>query len=128
MASKLPSRGVGSGSPSILWPIARYIRTSRKPRETKNLLRIALIHSLGVSCGITSIRQSGNEIHIYPQRLDLDRWSEVADAMPGQLRILMSGETHLCLRLQKTTNTLDALTTCLCTYLETSHAEDQNQK
>ncbi len=103
-------------------------RFGEPPLETKNLLRIALIHSLGVSCGVTSIRQLGNEIHIYPQRLDLDRWSEVADAMPGQLRILMSGETHLCLRLQKAASALDALTNCLKAYLSTSPAEDQIQK
>ena len=68
---------------------------------TQNLLMIALIHSLAVKCRITSIRQDGNEVHIYPQKLDFDRWADVSDAYPGKLRILMAGEMHLCLRLQK---------------------------
>ena len=76
-------------------------RFGEPPVATQNLLRIALIHTSAVKCRITSIRQDGNEIHIYPQKVDFDIWSELADLFPGKLRILMSGEIHLCLRLQK---------------------------
>ena len=86
------------------------------PAETRNLLRIALIHSTAVACGITSIRQNGNEIHIYPQNVDIDRWSDVADVLKGQLRIMMAGECHLCLRLQKRELALERTQACLTLY------------
>ena len=76
-------------------------RFGEPPRPTQNLLWIALIHSLAVKSRVTSIRQDANEVHIYPQKLDFERWAEVSDAFPGKLRILMAGEMHLCLRLQK---------------------------
>ncbi len=91
-------------------------RFGNPPVETRNLLRIALIHSTAVACGITSIRQHGNEIHIYPQDLDIDRWSDVADVLKGQLRIMMAGECHLCLRLQKRELALERTQACLTLY------------
>lgn len=81
-------------------------RFGEPPAATQNLLMIALIHTLAVKCKITSIRQDNNEVHIYPQKLDFDRWADTSDAFPGKLRILMSGEMHLCLRLQKGDDTL----------------------
>ena len=76
-------------------------RFGEPPRPTQNLLWVALIHSLAVKSKVTSIRQTGNEVHIYPQKLDFERWADVSDAFPGKLRIIMAGEMHLCLRLQK---------------------------
>ncbi len=94
-------------------------RFGEPPVETENLLRIALIHNRASKCGITVLRQTGSEIHIYPQKLDIDRWSEVADLMPGRLRILMSGESHLCLRTQKKSEILEILLHCLELYEKT---------
>ena len=94
-------------------------RFGNPPTETRNLLRISLIHSTAIACGITSIRQYGNEVHIYPQNVDIDRWSEVADALKGQLRIMMAGECHLCLRLQKRELALERTQTCLSLYQQT---------
>ena len=76
-------------------------RFGEPPRATQNLLRIALIHNTAIRCRITSIRQSGSEVHLYPQKLDIDVWSELSSLFPGRLRLLMSGDTHVCLRLQK---------------------------
>ncbi len=84
-------------------------RFGEPPVQTQNLLMIALIHTLAVRCKITSIRQDGNEVHVYPKSIDFDRWAEVSDAFPQKLRILMSGEMHLCLRLQKGENALDLI-------------------
>ncbi len=71
------------------------------PLPTQNLLRIALIHTVASRCGITSIRQDSVGIHITPQKLDFDVWSELASEFPGRLRMIMAGEPHICLRLQK---------------------------
>ena len=99
-------------------------RFGNPPAETNNLLRIALIHSTAIACGITSIRQNGNEVHIYPQDLDIDRWSEVADTLKGQLRIMMAGECHLCLRLQKRELALERTQACLSLYQQTQSPTD----
>ena len=75
-------------------------RFGEPPLATQNLLRIALIHTLAVKCHMTAIRQDGAEIHIHPQKFDIDVWSELS-ATFGRLRVIMSGEPHVCLRLQK---------------------------
>ncbi len=87
------------------------------PLPTQNLLRIALIHTLAVKCRMTSIRQDGGEIHIYPQRFDVDIWSELS-AEFGRLRVLMSGEPHICLRLQKGDNALALIHKMFEKYME----------
>ncbi|MBQ9131526.1 MAG: transcription-repair coupling factor [Clostridia bacterium] len=76
-------------------------RFGEPPLPTRNLLRIAMIHNAAVKCHITSIRQEQSNVHIYPQSLDLDIWSELAAIFQGKLRMIMSGEPHICLRLQK---------------------------
>lgn len=103
-------------------------RYGEPPSETVNLLRIALIHSTAGACGITSLRQDAVGIHIYPEKLDIDRWSEVSGAMP-QLRMLLSGDPHLCLRLQKGDNGLEKLQACLSLYRETEETrKERNPK
>ncbi len=99
-------------------------RFGNPPTETRNLLRIALIHSTAVACRVTALRQNGNEIHVYPQKLDVDRWSDVSDALGGQLRILMSGDPHLCLRLSKPEAALERLQACLSLYRSTEKTPD----
>ena len=96
-------------------------RFGEPPRATQNLLRIALIHSTAVKCRVTSIRQTGSEIHIYPQKIDLDIWSELAELFPARLRILMSGEVHLCLRLQKGDQPLILIHKIFEKYMEIGH-------
>ncbi len=95
-------------------------RFGEPPAATQNLLRIALIHSLAVRCRMTSIRQDGGEIHIYPQKLDLDIWTQLSDAF-GRLRVMMSGEPHLCLRLQKGDDALLLIHKMFEKYLEISN-------
>ena len=90
------------------------------PHPAENLLRIARIHNAAVHCGITAIRQEGAEIHIHPVRLDIDVWSELS-ALFGRLRILMSGEPHVCLRLQKGDDALSLIQKMFEKYLEIRH-------
>lgn len=86
------------------------------PPATRNLLRIALIHSMASSAKILKVLQNGKEIHIYPKELDVDRWSAVSDKTPG-LRILVSGDPHLCLRVDSKQKVLDVLQKCMEIYL-----------
>ena len=84
-------------------------RFGEPPRETLNLLRIALIHTLAVRCGFTSVREDTAGIHITPKELDIDAWSELSDDYPSRLRMIMSGEPHVCLRPQKDEDLLSLL-------------------
>ena len=95
-------------------------RFGEPPLPTRNLLRIALIHTLAVKCRITSIRQDGAEIHLYPQKLDFDVWSQLS-ALFGRLRVMMSGEPHLCLRPQKDDRPLELIHKMFEKYIEISH-------
>ncbi|MBQ8416033.1 MAG: transcription-repair coupling factor, partial [Clostridia bacterium] len=76
-------------------------RFGEPPVAVQNLLLIALIHNEAVKCGFTSVNQDATGIHIHPQRLDFDVWSELSARFPGRLRMIMSGEGHVCLRPQK---------------------------
>lgn len=95
-------------------------RFGEPPKPTQNLLRIALIHSLAVKCRIHSIRQDGGEIHIYAQDLNLDIWMQLSDIF-GKLRVLMSGEPHICLRLQKGDDALELIHKLFEKYIEIGH-------
>jgi transcription-repair coupling factor (superfamily II helicase) len=76
-------------------------RFGEPPLPTRNLLRIAMIHNAAVRCGFTSLRQDGTDIHVYPATADIDRWSELSALYPGRLRMILSGDPHICIRLQK---------------------------
>ena len=95
-------------------------RFGEPPLATRNLLHIALIHSLAVKCRFTAIRQDGAEIHLHPQKFDIDIWSELS-ALFGRLRVIMSGEPHVCLRLQKGDDALSLIHKLFEKYIEIRH-------
>jgi transcription-repair coupling factor (superfamily II helicase) len=96
-------------------------RFGEPPAATQNLLRIALIHNAAVKCGITSIRQDATGIHITPQKLDFDVWSELAALYPARLRMVMAAEPHICLRLQKEDDPLPFIHKMFEKYIEIRH-------
>ena len=70
------------------------------PRATENLLNIALIRADGKKCGIKQMRQDNGFIQIYPEKIDFDVWTDLSDLWPGRLRMAMSGEPHLNLKIK----------------------------
>ncbi len=99
-------------------------RFGEPPLPTQNLLRIALIHTTAVKCGIISIKQDSSGIHITPQKMEFEIWSELSSLYPGRLRMIMSGEGHICYRPQKEDTPLVFLHKMFAKYLEIRH---QNQ-
>ncbi|MBE6529617.1 MAG: transcription-repair coupling factor [Ruminococcaceae bacterium] len=91
-------------------------RYGEPPKPTQNLLKIARIHSAAVAANLTSIRQTGNEVHIFPRELELEKWTEVSDRFSGKLRMLVSGEPHLVLKVAKKETVLDQLQECIDLY------------
>ena len=96
-------------------------RFGEPPAPVQNLLRIALIHTLASRCGITSVRQDTAGIHITPQKLDFDAWSELSSLYPGRMRVILSGEPHILLRLQKDDAPLVFIHKMFEKYMEISH-------
>ncbi|MBE6619946.1 MAG: transcription-repair coupling factor [Ruminococcaceae bacterium] len=70
------------------------------PRATENLLNIALIRADGKRCGIKQIRQENEFIQFYPEKIDFDVWTDLSELWPGRLRMAMSGEPHLNLKMK----------------------------
>ena len=96
-------------------------RFGEPPVPVQNLLRIALIHTLASRCSMTSVRQDTAGIHITPQKLDFDVWSELSDFYPGHLRMILSGEPHVLLKLQKEEVPLPFIHKMFEKYIEISH-------
>ena len=77
------------------------------PNATENLLYIALIRADGKRCGIKQIRSDGAAvIQFYPEKIDFDVWTELSEALPGRLRMALSGEPHLNLKCKAGENVL----------------------
>ena len=96
-------------------------RFGEPPAAVLNLLRTALIHTMASRCGITSVRQDTAGIHITPQKLDFDAWSELSSLYPGRLRVILTGEPHILLRLQKEDAALPFIHKLFEKYIEISH-------
>ena len=96
-------------------------RFGEPPVPVQNLLRIALIHTLASRCGVTYVRQDTAGIHITPQKLDFDAWSELSSLYPGRLRVILTGEPHILLRLQKEDAPLSFIHKLFEKYMEIGH-------
>ena len=71
------------------------------PRQTLDLLTIALVRSSAMKCGITSIVEEQSEIRVNPSVFDLEIWSDLSDEYAGRIRVLMSDHPTVAIRKQK---------------------------
>ena len=65
---------------------------------------------------MTRVIQNAGEVAIYPEQFEIPVWQELADEF--ELRVIMSGEAHIALRLQKKTEALTLLCSLFEKYLE----------
>jgi transcription-repair coupling factor (superfamily II helicase) len=79
------------------------------PRAASNLLFIALIRSLAQKCGITQLRQDGNDVHICSPALNVDVWMELSARFPGKLRMMLSANPYIRYRMEKKAGALEGL-------------------
>ncbi|MBQ7320090.1 MAG: transcription-repair coupling factor [Clostridia bacterium] len=94
------------------------------PRATENLLNIALVRAGGIRCGIKSIRQEQLSVQIYPTKIDFDAWSGVSAAFPGRLRMALTGEPHLTLKLKREDEMLPLIHKIFAKYTEIVQQND----
>jgi transcription-repair coupling factor (superfamily II helicase) len=88
------------------------------PRASENLLNVALIRAYGKRCSIKQIRQAESDIQIYPEKIDFDIWTDVSAAIPGRLRMAMSGEPHLNFKCKSGDDVLSLLHKIFVKYTE----------
>ena len=71
------------------------------PRATMNLLNIALVRSVAMKCGVSSIVEDTTEVRIYPEEFDLEVWSMLSDALKNRLRVIMGEKVSVAFRFSK---------------------------
>lgn len=88
------------------------------PAAAENLLKIALIRGYGIKSGISKIEYRGGDVHIVPQKIDLDAWSQITHEFDNRVRIVMSSSPYLSVKIKKDDEVLDLLVDMLKKYVE----------
>ena len=91
------------------------------PDAVDNLLRISLIRAQAVDFGIKKITESGGEIRMYQDTLNIPMWTEMSFAVGGRLKLISGsvGESHVSIRLKSGETSLKIINKMFENYLET---------
>ena len=90
------------------------------PVQAENLLYVALIRAEGAACDIRQIRQDGNTISIYPNKFRYEIWADLSRMLGGRLKMVLTGEAHMVLRLKEKENALRLIHKMFVKYTELS--------
>ena len=94
------------------------------PVQAENLLYVALIRAEGAACDIRQIRQDGGSVAIYPNHFKYEVWADLSRMLGGRLKMVLSGEPHLVLRLKEKENALRLIHKMFVKYTELSKQSD----
>ena len=102
-------------------------RFGEMPVSVENLLRIALIRSYAIECGIKQITQTKGEVRMYPEEFDIDMWSYMSDITSDRLRVVMSnnGDNYVILRLKNGENALATVNKMFEKYIKNVQTKDK---
>jgi transcription-repair coupling factor (superfamily II helicase) len=95
------------------------------PRATENLLGIALVRADAIRCGIKQLRQEASDMQIYPEQVDFEIWSALSAAFPSRLRMALTGDPHLNVRMKKGEDILEFLHKLFTKYIELAAKAEQ---
>ena len=98
-------------------------RYGELPAPAVNLLNIALIRSMAVTCGIGGIRQDGNAVILSQKQFDADVWSDLSDEFRGRLHIIMGDVLSVKLQLRQDDSVTGILRKLLSKYIEIMRAQ-----
>ncbi len=76
-------------------------RYGEMPYQVENLLRIALIRAYAIKCRVKTVKQNGGEVEIYPSEFDFEVLSDLSDAFDGRIKMALTSDPHVKLRLVK---------------------------
>ena len=96
-------------------------RYGEPPRQVENLLKIALLRARAIECGMTRVDQNGGEVKIYPGQFEIGVWQELSDSF--EVRVIMSAEPHILLRLKSKADALETINTLFVKYREIRASE-----
>ena len=88
------------------------------PKQTLDLLTVALARSAAMKCGILTVVEEQAEIRIQPSVFDFEVWSELSDEYKGRIRVLMSETPAVSIRKQKGDNVPELLYRLFVRYAE----------
>ena len=71
------------------------------PKQTLDLLTVALVHTAAVKCDILNVVEEQSEIKIMPAVFDFEVWAALSDEYKGRIRAQMSETPIVTLRKQK---------------------------
>ena len=95
------------------------------PVQAENLLYVSLIRAEGAACDIRQIRQDGSTVAIYPNKFRYEVWADLSRMLGGRLKMVLSGEAHLVLRLKEKENALRLIHKMFVKYTELSKQCDE---
>jgi len=88
------------------------------PPSVENLLKIAQIHSLGCSMGLTGVKQNGPAVIIRPQKMDAAVWAALAGEFKGKILLNVSSSPYISYKIKKDEKLLDSLCDLFKKYIQ----------
>ena len=88
------------------------------PKQTYDLLTVALARSAAMKCGILTVVEDTTDIRINPSVFDFEVWAELSDEYKGRIRVLMSDTPAVSIRKQKGDNVPELLYNLFMRYLQ----------
>ena len=103
-------------------------RFGEMPQAVDNLLRIALLRSQAIKCGLKQITQSGRDVRMYPYEFDFDMWSILSDITGDRIKVSMTqnGDTFAILKLKPNENALISINKMFEKYLISIQKSSKN--
>ena len=95
------------------------------PVQAENLLYVALIRAEGAACDVRQIRQDGSTVAIYPNHFKYEIWADLSRMLGGRLKMVLSGEPHMVLRLKEKENALRLIHKMFVKYTELSKQSNE---
>ena len=95
------------------------------PVQAENLLYVSLIRAEGAACDVRQIRQDGSTVAIYPNKFRYEVWADLSRMLGGRLKMVLSGEPHMVLRLKEKENALRLIHKMFVKYTELSKQSDE---
>ncbi len=96
------------------------------PQSVDNLLRISLIRSMAIDFNIKQLTETGREIRMYQDKMDMAMWQEMSFAVGGRLRIMMGahGDSFAAIKLKNGESSIALVNKMFENYLETVQTKD----
>ena len=91
------------------------------PKPAHNLLMISLCRAAAITCGITTVKQEGNEVIFMQKSPDIDAWAELSTLVKGRIRMVFVGEPSIRLTLRPGEDMLSIIHKIFEKYLTLTH-------